>query len=76
MQIYRTYKGAEYSARASGGKWHLQGFNQPFDSLNELNVAIGAKTENAWVSWYFNDNGTRKLINTMRNPTLIIKRRI
>jgi len=76
FRIYRSYKGKNYSARASGGKWHLEGFAQPFDSLNELNVAIGAKSENAWISWFFDEaGGVKKMISDLRKPTTI-KRRI
>ena len=39
FEIFRTYKGKEYRARAVQGFWHWNGTGYP--TLNELNKAIG-----------------------------------
>jgi hypothetical protein len=49
--IGRSYKGNDYQARAVDGKWEMHG--KRYDSINALNVALGAMSENAWISWYF-----------------------
>lgn len=46
-----------------------------YPSLNELSKAIGAKTENAWVNWFYIDpNGDRAPISTLRDHAKIIRR--
>jgi hypothetical protein len=75
FRIFRAYKGQNYTAIASQGKWTLNGFLMPFESVNALNVAIGAKSENAWISWFYDEGGDRKAIDSLRKPATI-KRRI
>jgi len=67
FEIFRTYLGAEYRARATGGQWLLLNTGDTYPSLNQLSKAVGTKTENAWNNWYFIDqDGKRKLIAALR----------
>lgn len=75
FEIFRNYKGTDYRARASGGKWHLDGHNQLFESLSALSSAIGAQTENAWLGWKYIDDGKIRAIANMRPPSSVKTRR-
>ncbi|MCB2109244.1 MAG: hypothetical protein KDE14_16155 [Rhodobacteraceae bacterium] len=67
FEIFRTYLGVEYRAKAVGGSWLLLNDGQAYPSLNQLSRAVGTKVENAWNNWYFIDSqGMRKLITTLR----------
>jgi len=72
FEIFRTYLGKEYRARAIQGFWHWNGMGYP--SLNELSNAIGAKKENAWGAWYYLDNGKKRPVSDLRDPSKIIHR--
>jgi hypothetical protein len=75
FEIFRTYLGREYRARATGGRWKLEADTQPYASLNELSRAIGTKTENAWVNWFFRDgSGMRRPVSDLRDPNRITTR--
>ena len=76
FKIFRTYKGKDYSAVASGGRWHLEGDLRPHESLAALSAAIGAGTENAWFGWRYINPATNKaeFISALRNPDLIQSR--
>ncbi len=76
FEIYRTYLGQAFRARASGGKWTLKNNGEAYDSLNELSRAIGARTENAWKNWYFDDavNGIRRLVGDLRDQAKVATR--
>ena len=67
LEIFRTYKGTEYRARAVGGAWILATDGKGYMTLNQLSQAIGIASENAWRSWYFiNAEGKRSLIDALR----------
>jgi hypothetical protein len=72
FRIYRTYKGDDFEAIATKGKWRLNG--KFYDSLNKLNGAVGASTENAWISWFFDRDGIKTPISDLREPKLIVRR--
>jgi hypothetical protein len=75
FEVFRTYLGVEYRARVTGGRWILRNDIRPFQSLNELSKAIGAKTENAWTNWHYLDaGGMRKLVSELREPGTIATR--
>lgn len=75
FKIERHYKGTTYRARIVSGQWQLVGAETRHSSLNELSRAIGTKTENAWVNWYFlSENGRRTLVSELRDSTRIQKR--
>ena len=75
FEIERTYLGQDFKARAEGGQWLDLASGKRCHSLNELSQAIGAKTENAWVNWFFiDDQGQRRSISELRDPSRIRKR--
>lgn len=75
FQIERTYLGKKYRASVDGGQWVIEGLRGRFSKLNELSRAIGTKTENAWVNWFFTDNnGERRPVSDLRNPNRIATR--
>jgi len=74
-EIFRTYLGTDYRAKATGGKWLLMSTGDTYASLNELSRAIGANSENAWVNWFYSDaKGERIAINTLRDESKIVQR--
>jgi hypothetical protein len=76
FEIFRTYLGKDYRARATAGCWMLLESGDLYPSLNELSRAIGAKTENAWVNWFYVDpNGDRVPVSTLRDHAKIIRRK-
>lgn len=67
FQIFRTYRGVEYRAKAINGAWMLMSSGDLYPSLNQLSRAIGTKVENAWYNWYFIDTtGRRQLVTKLR----------
>lgn len=75
FEVFRVYLGKEYRARVVSGAWMLLNDNRTFGSLNELSRAIGAKTENAWLNWYFIDqSGKRRAASDLRDPNTIPSR--
>jgi hypothetical protein len=67
FEVFRTYLGKEYRARASDGAWVLATDGKKYPSFNQLSTAIGAKTENSWRNWYYlGPNGNRHLIDSLR----------
>ena len=79
FEIFRTYKGRPYAARAAGGRWLLDGDidtgGRTYDSLNQLSQAIIDGNENAWMFWFFHGpDGTKKRIAELRDPALVQKR--
>jgi hypothetical protein len=76
FEIFRTYLGKEHRAKAVAGCWMLQETGDMYPSLNELSRAIGAKTENAWVNWFYVDeNGDRAPVSVLRDHSKIIRRK-
>jgi hypothetical protein len=75
FEIFRTYLGTDYRAKATGGRWLLMSTGDTYASLNELSRAIGANSENAWVNWScLNANGERVAIGTLRDESKIVQR--
>lgn len=67
FEIFRTYLGVEYRAKAMGGKWLLLTTGKAYPSLNQLSRAIGTSIENAWQNWYYlGPDGKRHLITSLR----------
>ena len=68
FEIFRTYKGTEYRAKAVDGKWLLLKTGASYPSLNQLSRAVSGNVENAWSNWYYVDNnGKRELVTKLRN---------
>ncbi|MCE9508721.1 MAG: hypothetical protein K8R48_10490 [Alphaproteobacteria bacterium] len=75
FEIFRIYKGKKYTAKAVNGKWFLINNGQLYRSLNELSSTVGAKTENAWINWFYLDAYQNKRpVSYLRSPDTIIKR--
>jgi hypothetical protein len=73
FEIFRSYKGKDYRARAIQGFWHWNGTG--YGTLNELNKAIGiAGPENAWKAWYYMDGKRRRPLSDLRDQSTIIRR--
>jgi hypothetical protein len=69
FEIFRTYKGTGYQAKAVNGRWILQSNGIAYRSLNQLNKAVSGNMENAWNNWYFRyPSGLRRLITELRKP--------
>ena len=67
FEIFRTYKGTEYRAKAINGSWLLMSTGDMYPSLNQLSRAVSGNVENAWNNWYFtNPNGQRRLVTELR----------
>lgn len=76
FQIERIYHGQMYRAYVQKAHWCIEDISGRFSTLNELSRAIGTKTENAWVNWFFIDeNGDRKQVSILRDPNKISARR-
>lgn len=74
FEMSRKYLGAEYRARATNGHWLLNGREDHFESLNDLSKAVGARTENAWIGWFFiAADGTKRPVSDLRDPTTIVR---
>jgi hypothetical protein len=74
FEIFRTYLGTDYRAKATAGRWLLMSTGETYPSLNELSRAIGAANENAWVNWFWFDQGKRTAIDTLRDGSKIVHR--
>jgi hypothetical protein len=75
FEIFRTYLGKEYRAKAVNTGWILLNDSKTYQSLNELSKAVGAKIENAWVNWFYSaPDGQRGPISALRDPTKITRR--
>ena len=74
FEIFRSYKGKEFRARAIQGFWHWNGTG--YGTLNELNNAIGiAGPENAWKAWRYRDEkGRPRPLSDLRDQSTIIRR--
>lgn len=64
----RSYKGREFKAIATNGKWLRQDTGEKFATLNQLNTTIADGNENIWNgNWkYRSNNGKLISINTLR----------
>ncbi len=75
FEIFRTYKGTEYRARATHGQWLLLNNNQRYPSLHKLSRAVVAGQENSWMNWKFDDgDGRPSLINKLRDQSEVATR--
>lgn len=75
FEIFRTYLGQEYRARAVDTGWLLENDSKTYHSLNELSRAVGTKVENAWVNWFYRaPDGQRQSISALRDPAKITRR--
>ena len=67
FEIFRTYKGKEYRARATHGRWLLLHNRATFRSLHKLSSAVVAGNENSWLNWkYRRHDGSEELIDRLR----------
>lgn len=74
-EIFRTYLGSKYVARAEAGRWHLVGTDQSASSLNELSALVGPRRENAWENWnYLDANDRAAKISQLRDSSKIQRR--
>jgi hypothetical protein len=65
FEIFRIYKGRNYSATVQGGRWIMNG--QSFPSLFALSMAIIDSRENPWMHWKFRSaKGHTDFISTLR----------
>lgn len=68
FEIFRNYKGTEYRAKASAGRWVRLDTGEGYPTINQLSLATSGNTENAWRNWYFTGrDGQRHLIEKLRN---------
>jgi len=75
FEIFRTFKGTDYRARATLGHWVLLNTGERCQSLSDLSRAVGAKIENVWVNWFYVANaGERKPIADLRNESKVSRR--
>ena len=72
--ISRVYLGQEYGANAIDRGWVLANDSKTYPTLNELSRAIGAKVENAWMNWFYFENGERKPVAALRDPAKVAQR--
>jgi hypothetical protein len=76
FEIFRSYLGKDRRARAVGGNWTELETGKRYPSLNELSRGIGAKTENAWINWfYLDERGNRSPVSVRRDASKIIRRK-
>ena len=68
FEIFRSYKGREYRATASGGSWLRRDNDQRYPTLNQLNASIAAGAENVWNgNWKFRrSDGVARSISELR----------
>jgi hypothetical protein len=75
FEIFRIYKGREFRACATHGRWLLLNDNQTYPSLNKLSWAVVQGNENTWHNWKYKDlNGRENFIHALRDQTRIAVR--
>jgi hypothetical protein len=75
-EIFRTYKGKEYRARATGGGWLLLNDEATYPSLHKLSWAVVGGRENAWTNWRMKmADGSEAFIDSLR-PEEKVRRRL
>ena len=75
FEIFRCYKGTDYSAKATSRAWLLMNTGDLYGSPNRLSKAIGAQ-EDAWEGWRYRDeDGQVHPIGELRDESKITKRR-
>lgn len=75
FEVFRNYRGQKFVAKVSNGQWRMAGHDDAFGSLSDLSRAVGAKTENAWESWFYRTTEGKKPVSTLRDPSRITRRR-
>jgi hypothetical protein len=66
FEIFRNYKGNDYSAVVRDGRWIMGA--QSYPSLFALSMAIVDSRENPWMHWKYRDpNGRVATISALRN---------
>jgi hypothetical protein len=66
FEIFRTYKGKNYTAMVQDGHWWMNG--ERFQSLFALSMAIIDSRENPWRHWKYRDaKGRTDFISALRN---------
>lgn len=75
FEVFRTYLGNSYVARVASDAWQFMDDGRRFNSLNELSRAVGARTENAWLNWFYLDSkGQRQPVAVLRDPLRVHER--
>lgn len=75
FEIFRIYKGQEFKAKATGGKWLLQNNGISYPSLHKLSWAVVNGHENAWYNWKCHmPNGSENYINALRDTSKVTTR--
>jgi hypothetical protein len=75
FEIFRHYKGTDYSAKATSSAWLLMNTGDLYPSVNGLSKAIGAH-EDAWHGWRYHDgDGKVRPIRELRDESKVTKRR-
>lgn len=75
FEIFRTYKGRAFRARAAGGGWRLDADGRTYDSLNQLSRAVIDGNENAWMFWHYRGpDGRPRRIAELRDPAKVQRR--
>ena len=74
FEIFRHYKGTDYSAKATSDAWLLMNTGDLYGSLNRLSKAIGAH-EDTWHGWRYRDeDGKVHPIRELRDESKITRR--
>jgi len=75
FEVFCNYIGTDFSARATSDGWVLVNDGKTYRTLNEMSKAIGAKSENAWINWFFRGgDGSKIPINELRDRKKVGKR--
>ena len=76
FEIFRSYKGTDYRARATRGGWLLLNDGKIYPSLNALsNAVVDGIAENAWVNWWYTaENDERRRISDLRDTSKVTRR--
>jgi len=72
FEVFRNYKGKQYSAKALDRMWVRQDTGERFPTLNQLNASIVAGAENVWNgNWrYRTADGKDRSIHALRKKGL------
>lgn len=74
-EIFRTYKGKEYRARATQGAWLLLNDKKLYPSLHKLSWSVVGGHENAWHNWkYKSGDGRSMFIHSLRPDDKVQRR--
>jgi hypothetical protein len=75
FEIFRNYKGCDYRAVATNRTWKLLNDGLNYSSLHKLSQAVVSGQENSWENWRFDDGGKPELINRLRDPARVTRRK-